>query len=189
MVQFNVSHDIALDEFFDAHVRVHFEESTAKANTSSMAGKEFTLQYEVGEAKYCLHIKDGDKLEIVQGGVDKPMLRLHMEEPEWRDYISGQEDFGLDRFIDPTQLLDSKRYKQLSEMKGTLFLKLGRGDGTAVATIGFNSEESPSATLKLKLADWIAMQKGKKSGPMLFMTGKIKAGGDMGFVMKCQSLM
>ena len=29
----------------------------------------------------------------------------------------------------------------------------------------------------------------KKSGPALFMTGKIKAGGDMGFLMKCQALM
>ncbi|MCP4680621.1 MAG: SCP2 sterol-binding domain-containing protein [Deltaproteobacteria bacterium] len=190
MVEFNVPHDIAIDEFIDNHVTEHFTRSAENADTSAMMGKEFTLQYNIGDAKYCLHIKDGDKLEIIKGGVDTPMLSLHMEESNWRDYISGKIDAGLDRFIDPTQLYDHKRYSALLEFKGTLFLKLRRDDGeTLVATICFNGAESPSATLKLKIPDWIGLQTGKKKGPMLFMTGKMKAGGDMGFIMKCQALM
>ena len=190
MTQFKVPYNINLDEFFTEHVRAYFQEKTSRVNTSSMKGKEFTLQYGVGDEKYCLRITDGDKLEMVKGGVDYPNLSLHLSESDWRDYISGQVDTKLDRFIDPSQLLDPKRFKSLGEVKGTLFLKLNKGgDETITATISFNAAETPSATLKLKLADWQAMQSGKKNATILFITGKIKAGGDMGFVMKCQSLM
>jgi putative sterol carrier protein len=190
MVDFNVPHDIAIDDFIDTHVTEHFARSTQVADTSAMLGKVFTLQYNVGDAKYCLHIKDGDKLEIVKGGVDAPMLSLYMKESDWRDYISGKVDAGLDRFIDPTQLCDRKRFNTLLDFKGTLTLKLRKDDGEdIVAVVCFNGSDAPSATLKLKISDWNGMQKGKKNGAMLFMSGKIKAGGDMGFVMKCQGLM
>ncbi len=189
MIQFNVSHDIALDEFFDVHVLQHFETSTAGSDVSSMMGKEFTLQYEVGEAKYGLRIKDGNKFESVKGGIEGPMLRLHMEELNWRDYISGRADLGLDNFIDPTSLLDPKRFDKLSGMEGTLFLKLNRDGETVVATITFNNEPAPSATLKLKLDDWLALQQGQTSATKLLMTGKISAGGDLGLITKCQSLI
>lgn len=190
MVQFKVPYNISLDEFFAEHVGAHFQEKTSRMNTSLMKGKAFTIQYGVGDEKYCLRIIDGDKLETIKGGMDFHNLSLHLCESDWRDYMSGQIDVGLDRFIDPSQLLDPKRFKLLDEVKGTLFLKLNTGgDETIIATISFNAASTPSATLKLKLADWLAMQSGKKSATMLFMTGKIKAGGDLGFVMKCQSLM
>ncbi|MCP4599117.1 MAG: SCP2 sterol-binding domain-containing protein [Proteobacteria bacterium] len=190
MQQFNVSHDIPLDEFIDDHVTAEFKKGIADADTSSMKGKEFTIQYEIGDNKYCLQIVDGSTLEIIKGGVDAPMLRLHMAENDWRDYISGKVDAGLDRFLDPTQLLDPKRYKALIGLKGALSLKLKKDDGDRLlVNVAFNNSDKPAATLKLKLSNWIAMQNGKKSGPMLFMTGKMKAKGDMGLVMKCQSLM
>ena len=190
MIRFNVPRNIDIDDFFNEHVRAYFEQNTAKANTLSMKGKEFYLQYGVGDQKYCLHITDGDTLEIIKGGIDHPELSLHMSESDWRDYISGEVDPGLDRFIDPTQLLDPKRFKALREVKGTLILKLNNGgDETIVATVTFNAAETPSATLKIALSDWLAMQSGKKNATMLFMTGKIKAGGNMHFMMKCQGLM
>ena len=90
----------------------------------------------------------------------------------------------------PTQLFDPKRYKALLDFRGTLFIKLRKEDGEElVATLCFNGADTPSATLKLKVSDWIGLQAGKKNGPMLMMTGKMKAGGDMGFIMKCQALM
>ncbi len=190
MTETNIPHDIGWDDFMDKHVAVQFAEKTETVDTSAMMGKEFTLQYNMGDAKYCLHIKDGDKLEIIKDGIDNPMLSLHMEESDWRDYISGEVDAGLERFLDPTQLYDQKRYNALLEFKGTLILKLRKDDGeNLVATICFNGADSPSATLKLKIPDWIDLQTGKKGGPMLVMTGKMKAGGDMGFVLKCQTLM
>ncbi len=190
MVELNLPYDLDISEFFSNYVAEHFNSSVAGKDTSALAGKEFKLQYEVGEQKYGVMITNGDKLEIVDGGFDSPTLCLHMEEPDWRNHISGRVDAGLDRFIDPTQLLDPKRYAKLMNTKGTLILKLKNDDGEqAVARIIFQDAAKPSATLKLKLSDWVGMQKGKKSGPMLFMSGKIKAGGDMGLVMKAQSLM
>ncbi|MDJ0761420.1 MAG: SCP2 sterol-binding domain-containing protein [Myxococcota bacterium] len=191
MVDFGVPRDMDIDEFIDNHVTAHFEKSVAGADTSAMVGKSFTLQYNIGDdKKYCLNISDGNKLEIIKGGIDTPMLSLHMSESDWRDYISGQVDAGLDRFIDPIQLTDPKRFSALQEFKGMLIIKILKDDGeTIVPTICFNGSDKPSATLRLKISDWLGLQQGKKKGPMLVMTGKMKVGGDISFVMQCQTLM
>lgn len=190
MVPFAVPHDIDLDEFFFENMREHFDKNTSRANTTSLQGKEFVLQYGVGEAEYSLHIKDGDTLEIAKGAANSPHLSLHLEESDWRDYLSGKVDIGLHRFMDPAQLFDPQRFKSLTEIRGTLFLKLNTGNPEPlVAKIAFNGRDKPSATVKLELADWLALQAGKKKVAMLFMTGKLKAGGDLSFVMKCQALM
>ncbi|MCU0665018.1 MAG: SCP2 sterol-binding domain-containing protein [Myxococcota bacterium] len=171
-------------------MREHFEKSKSRTNTTSLQGKEFVLQYGVGEAEYFLRIKDGDTLEIVKGAANSPNLSLHLEESDWRDYMSGKVDVGLHRFMDPGQLFDPKRFKALTETNGTLFLKLNAGNPEPlVVRIMFNGRDKPSATVKIELADWLALQAGKKTATTLFMTGKLKAGGDLSFVMKCQALM
>jgi len=40
----------------------------------------------------------------------------------------------------------------------------------------------------MAIADYVAMQDGSQNGQMLFMQGKIKVEGDMGFLMQIASL-
>ncbi len=190
MPQFNVPHDVEIASFFGEHVTSYFNKQTASINTSAMSGKEFTVQYNISDKKYCLRIKDGKHLEIIDGGIENPMLCMAMGEPDWRDNISGRVEGGLDRFIDPIQILDPGRYRKLVQIQGTLNLRLKKKNGSIMPVdITFNNKSKPSVMLNLKLPIWVAMQKGKKSGQMLFMTGRMKVKGDMMFLMKCQSLM
>ena len=59
-------------------------------------------------------------------------------------------------------------------------------DGTCTVKSGAGT--SPTLTLQISAQDWLDMLSGKQSGQMLFMSGKLKLKGDMGFAMKMGSL-
>ncbi|MDD5712698.1 MAG: SCP2 sterol-binding domain-containing protein [Smithellaceae bacterium] len=190
MAQFNVPEDIGVADFFTNYVPKQFEELTAGVDLSSMAGKVFSLQFNVAGEKYCLNIKDGKELEIVAGGIDKPVLSLAMSEKDWRDSITGKIEAGIDRFTDPAQIADPDLYKNICSTKGTLSLELRKPDGSVMPlTMVFNGESSPTVQMNLDMPDWVAMQKKETNGPALFMGGKLKFQGDMMFLMALQRLL
>lgn len=47
---------------------------------------------------------------------------------------------------------------------------------------------TPSMTLKMAASDYLAMTNGQANAMQMFMSGKIKVGGDMSLAMKMQSL-
>lgn len=190
MVEFKVPADVSVKDFFLNYVPKQFNEIVAGADLSAMAGKEFTLQFNIDGQKYCMKIKDGKGLEVIEGGVDKPMLALTLSEKDWRDSITGRVPNAMDQFTDPTQAADITRYEALQRTKGALHLELKKDDGGVLpVTITFNGESSPVVTLKLMMADWIAMQKKETDGQTLFMSGKMNFDGDMVFLMALQSLV
>jgi len=96
-----------------------FKEITAGANLSSLAGKEVHLQFNINDQKYCLKIKDGTNLEVVKGGVDKPLLTMSLSEQVFLDAITGKIEGMIDRFTDPVEIANPIRLKNLLETKGT----------------------------------------------------------------------
>ena len=52
----------------------------------------------------------------------------------------------------------------------------------------FNNASTPRTVMKVKLADFVAMQEGRLNGQEAFMTGKLKIEGDMGFLMQIAAL-
>jgi len=190
MVEFKVPADVSVDEFFKTHVPKQFKEVLATANVSAMAGKEFTLQFDIEGKKYALKIKDGKALEVIPGGLDKAMLSLKLKESFWRDSITGKIPGALDQFTDPTQAADAGRYNALLATKGTLKVELTKEDGQmAPLAMTFNGESTPEVTIKLALGDWLAMQKKETDGQSLFLAGKMQFDGDIAFLMQLQSLI
>jgi putative sterol carrier protein len=190
MSSFPVSEDVTVDDFYKQTVPAQFAELTAGLDLSTMAGKEFTLQFNIEDKRYCLKISEGTNLEVVEGGVDKPMLCLSLSEADWRDAVTGKIEGILDRFTDPTQVADTTRYERLLATRGTLHLELEKQDGgTMPIDMIFNGEEQPSVTMRLALGDWAAMQRREVTGPALFTSGKMKAQGDMMFLMSLQALV
>ena len=54
--------------------------------------------------------------------------------------------------------------------------------------MSFNNATAPRTTLRMTLADYLDMQDGKQNGQQLFMQGRIRVEGDMGFLMQVASL-
>ncbi len=190
MAQFNVPDDVSADDFFHNHVPAQFPELAAGADLSSLAGKDFNLQFDVDDNKYCLTIKGGKEVEVTKGGIDKPTLCISISESDWRDAVTGKLGEVIDRFTDPSELADEKIFNALQSAKGKLNVELRKNDGSVFPFIMvFGGETSPEASIKLSLADWVAMQKGQANGPNLVMTGRMEFTGDMMFLMGLQNLM
>ena len=190
MVEFKVPADVSVDDFFKTHVPNQFKESLATANVSAMAGKEFTLQFNIEGKKYALRIKDGKALEVIPGGLPKAMLTLSLSESFWRDSITGKVPGAMDQFTDPSQAADANRYNALLNTKGTLKVELKLPDGKVVPlAMTFNGEVAPEVTIKLAMSDWLAMQRKETDGQSLFMAGKMQFDGDVSFLMQLQSLV
>ena len=190
MATFNVPENVTVDDFFRTHVPAQFQEITEGVDLSSMDGLEFTLQFDIEGKKYCLKITGGAELEMIEGGVEKPVLALSLSEPDWRDAVTGKVEGTFDRFIDPLQIADPTRYNALLSTKGTLHVVLRGGNGsTTKASLVFNAAAQPQVTMTLVLSDWEALQNKEVAGPMLFMSGKLKADGDMMFLMALQQLL
>ncbi len=190
MVRFTVSEDVGVHDFFTKIVPEQFQEISGQTDLSMMAGKEFTLQFHVDDLIYCLRVQDGKDLEIVEGGIEKPMIALKVSEADWRDAVTGKTEGVIDRFTDPAQVADLDRYNKLLATKGTLHLELRRETGDIMlADLVFNGEATPEVTIKLAMSDWVDMQNGETNGQVLFMSGKMQAQGDMMFLMSLQTLM
>jgi putative sterol carrier protein len=189
MAKFAVPDTIGLDEFFSDFVPANFDNMIAGADLSGLSGKEVTLQYKVGDRSYCLKIKDGRSVEVIKGGIDKPMFALSLSEEDFMKSITGKIDGVIDRFIDPAEIGDPKRVGTLMTTKGILNVSLKQGDDTIPMSMVFNGEDKPAVSINLDVQDWVAMQKKETTGQNLFMNGKIKFTGDMVLLMKLQTLM
>lgn len=190
MPAFNVPDDVTVEDFYKNYVPRQFEQITESLDVSAMEGKEFTLQFDIGDKKYCLRVTSGKNLEVIEGGIESPMLALALSESDWRDAVTGKLEGLLDRFTGPGQVSDTQRYNRLLATKGTLYLELTKDDGTVMPiTMRFNGQDKPSVTMRLSLADWVAMQKKQVNGQVLFMSGRMKATGDMVFLMSLQQLV
>ena len=189
MAKFKVPDGVSVNDFFEKHVPEQFKEITAGANLSSLAGKEVNLQFNVNDQKYCLNIKDGTNLNIIKGGVDKPLLTMSLSEKLFLDAVTGKLEGMIDRFTDPVEIADPTRLKNLMDTKGTLNLTLKQDGNTLPVAMIFNGEAKPSVDISLDFQDWLAIQNKQTTGQNLFMNGKLKFMGDMVLLMKLQTLL
>jgi predicted lipid carrier protein YhbT len=121
------------------------------------------------------------------------MIEVSVPEKVWRFFISGGG--GLDQFSgggqaapSPAELL--RRYEKLQSTNGKLNMEIKQDDGSTIpVSMTFNGVPEPSATLKVGMQDFIAMQQKKVDGQALFMSGKLSVDGDLLFLMSLQSLM
>jgi putative sterol carrier protein len=74
-------------------------------------------------------------------------------------------------------------------MKGTVAQELSRESGDPFKLeMTFGGAAAPRTVLKMKLADFVAMQEGRLNGQEAFMTGRLRIEGDMAFMMQIAAL-
>jgi len=188
-----VPENITVKEYFEEYVPKMVDEQLAKAPVAGMEGTLFTIQFDiVGDQTYVYGItaKDAKEVQVTEGPLENPMIRLELSEDVWRKAVTGKMGGAIDAFTDLGQAASRKRYDALVSTKGTMNVEVGLPDGsTAAIKVVFNGADSPSVTFKAALEDWAKVQSGELPGPMAFMQGKLKIDGDMGFAMALGNLM
>jgi putative sterol carrier protein len=85
--------------------------------------------------------------------------------------------------------LSARASSSAKALKGTMALELARAESEPFKVeMTFNGAPAPRTVLRMAMADYLGMQDGSQNGQMLFMQGKIKVEGDMGFLMQVASL-
>ncbi len=188
-----VRDDISVKEYFQEIVPQIFQDALGGVTITGMEGTTFSVQFDIVDGQtqtYSLVIKDAKDLEVVEGPVENPTLRLELSEDLWRGAVTGKIEGLLDNFTDMGQLANRSRYDKIVETKGTLGLELTMEDGSETKLkVVFNGADKPAVSFRIAAEDWIKLSRGEVAGPTLFMSGKLKIDGDMPFAMSLSNLM
>jgi len=188
-----VPENIGVKEYFEEIVPKMVAEQLSGTGITGMEGTEFTVEFDIeGDQKYVygITVKDAKDLEVIEGALDSPMIKVAINEDVWRKAVTGKMEGAMDMFTDMGQNANRKRYDTLNSIRGTMNVELAVPDGSqADIKVVFNDAASPEVTFKIGLDDWALMQKGELAGPTAFMTGKMKIEGDMPFAMGLGNLM
>jgi putative sterol carrier protein len=184
----DVPDSVGVKEYFDEYVPKIFAEQVGGAAALGMEGTEVGVLFDIDGTTYSLVVKDGKELEVKEGPVDNPLVKLTMNEDVFRAAVTGKMEGATDMFTDMSQM-NKARLDQIKGVSGALVLDLTTPEGgNAVIRVSFNGAESPESTFKCTVEDWVAISKGEIAGPTAFMSGKLKIEGDMPFAMGLSSL-
>lgn len=176
-------------QFFEEMLPIGFA-AQAQAGGPPPQG-EFTLAWHLagaGGGDWTATIADGKM--TTRAGTADANLAFTLSVDDWRDAVVGRNGATLAMILPqnrPGRPDNSGRAKQL---KGTIAQEMAReGTDPFKVELCFNGAPTPRTTIKMKLADFIAMQEGRLNGQEAFMTGRMQVTGDMAFLMQIAMLM
>lgn len=188
MAESQVPEGVSPAQFFQELLPMGFA-AQAESGANVPRG-DFSMQFELlGEdgGEWFVAIVEGRMSGRAGRGEANLGFRLALD--DWRDAVLGRNGATLALILPqnrPGRPDNSGRAKQL---RGTLALELARdaGEPFRVEMI-FGGAAEPRTLMKMKLADYVAMQEGRLNGQEAFMMGKMKVEGDVGFLMQIATL-
>ena len=182
-----ITEDVTPEQFFEQLLPMGF---AAQRDAGVLAPRDFTMRYRIagaGGGEWFVSIADGQMSTRKGGGEANLTFALSVD--DWRDAVLARDGATLAVILPqsrPGRPDNSARAKQL---KGTMAVELAReGKDPMKVEMMFNNASTPRTVMKVKLADFVAMQEGRLNGQEAFMTGKLKIEGDMGFLMQIAAL-
>jgi len=175
------------EQFFEQLLPAGF---AAQKESGAAVPQDFSMQYHVtgdGGGEWHVAIKDGAM--TTKKGSDEAVLTYTISIGDFLDAILGRNGAA------PVILLPANRpgrpdnSGRAKTLKGTISQELARDSGDPFKVeMMFNGAATPRTVLKMKLADFVAMQEGKLNGQEAFMTGRLRIEGDMAFMMQVAAL-
>ena len=182
-----VPENVTPEQFFEQLLPMGFE---AQRQGGSTVPQDFTMQYVVtgdGGGEWAVTIRDG-AMTTAKGRHDA-VITTTLSTVDFYDAVLGRNGAAVSLLLPqnrPGRPDNSGRAKQ---MKGTVAQELAREDSDPFRIeLTFNGAASPRAVVKMKLADFLAMQEGRLNGQEAFMTGRLRVEGDLAFMMQVAAL-
>lgn len=178
--------NVTPEMFFEQLLPMGF---AAQAGTQP-APAEMTLLYKItGPEGGDWHVTIANGQMTVKKGAAEAVITTTLSSDDLKDAVLGRNGAALGVIIPqqrPGRPDNSGRAKML---KGTMALELSRdGMDPYKVEMSFNGAPQPRTVMKMKLADYLAVQTGALNGQEAFMTGKMKVEGDMAFLMQIAAL-
>jgi len=180
--------NVTPEQFFEQLLPAGFE---AQKQGGAVVPQDFNMQYHItgpGGGDWHVEIKDG-KMTTKKGSADA-VLTFTLSIEDFLDAVLSRNGAA------PAVLLPANRpgrpdnSGRAKTLKGTIAQELAReGDADPFKLeMTFNGAATPRTVLKMKLADFVAMQEGRLNGQEAFMTGRLRIEGDMAFMMQVAAL-
>jgi hypothetical protein len=182
-----VADSVSPEQFFEQLLPTGF---VAQTQAGGAAPQDFTMQYHLtgeGGGDWAVVIREGRMTAARGGGEANITFTLGVE--DWRDCVLGRNGATLAVIIPQGRAGRPDNSGRAKQLRGTLALELAREAGDPLRVeMCFNNAAAPRTVMKIKLADWAAMQEGRLNGQEAFMTGKMKIEGDLAFLMQLAAL-
>ncbi len=181
-----VDENITPEQFFEELMPAGF---AAQAESGAAPQGSFTIGYNLmgdGGGSWLMRIAEG-RMTSTRGTGDAN-LTFTVSIDDWRDAVLGRNGAQLALLLPAARPGRPDNSAKAMALKGTMALELARDGEPYKVEMCFNGSAAPRTTMKMKLAEYIAMQEGKLNGQEAFMTGKLRVEGDLAFLMQIAAL-
>lgn len=181
-----VPDSVTPSQFFSELLPMGFE---AQRASGAAVPQDFAIQYHLtgdGGGSWHVQIKDG-KMTATEG-TGESVLTFTLSVEDFKDCVLGRNGGDLAILLPQSRPGRPDNSGRAKGIKGTIVQELAREGEPLRVEMMFNGAEKPRAVLKVKLADFVAMQQGKLNGQEAFMTGRLRIEGDMALMMQVAAL-
>jgi SCP-2 sterol transfer family len=181
-----VTDGVTPQQFFEELLPAGFAAQAGAGSTP----QEFTIQFRLsGPGGGEWHAAMGNGAMQVRPGAGEANLSVTLTVDDWRDAVLGRNGAALGLLLPQNRPGRPDNSARAKALKGTMALELSRPQLEPFRLeMCFNNAAAPKTMLRMALSDYLGMQDGSQNGQQLFMQGRIRVEGDMGFLMQVASL-
>ena len=175
------------EQFFEQLLPAGF---AAQQESGAPVPQDFSMQYHVtgdGGGDWHVTIKHGAM--TTKKGTDAAVLTFTLAIDDFLDAVLSRNGAAPALLLPASRAGRPDNSGRAKMLKGTILQELAREGGEPFnLEMAFNGAATPRTVLKMKIADFVAMQEGKLNAQEAFMTGRLRIEGDMAFMMQVAAL-
>jgi putative sterol carrier protein len=169
------------ERFFEDVVPILFRATTEVFPVPGMEGTTFTLQVKLtGEngTEYGVTIEDANRIEVIKGAIDNPMLTVEIPASIFIDTIKKTIASQM-----------SELYNAAKDINGTMEVEalVKENEPPVSVKFVFNETREPNIVLRADPPTFFKLMSGEMSPPMAFMQGNMQIDGNLPFGMELMS--
>jgi putative sterol carrier protein len=175
--------NVTPEQFFTELLPAGFEEQKKQGVA---VPQDFRIQYHLtGEGGGAWHVTIADGKLEAELATEDAHITITLSVDDWSDALHSRNGAAPALILPASRPGRPDTSGRAKQVRGTLVQELAReGAEPFRIQLTFNGAESPKTTLKMKIADAVALQEGRLNGQEAFMTGKVRVEGDMAFMMQ-----